>query len=51
MSKLYDLMNEDTPLSPTAHTSKQNWLFLASVLIGCTICVPVFLWAHKLVNN
>ncbi len=42
MSKLYDLLKEDTPLSPTQHTSKQGWLFLASVLIGCTICVPVF---------
>ncbi|MGE0251713.1 MAG: cytosine permease [Dongiaceae bacterium] len=42
MSDLLSLLNEDNPLQPTLAKSKQGWLWVASVLIGCTICVPVF---------
>lgn len=42
MTDLMTLMTEDSPLIPTKPESKQNWYFLAGVMIGCTICVPVF---------
>lgn len=42
MKDLLTLLNEDNPLRPTQKKSKQGWWFLASVMIGCTICVPVF---------
>lgn len=52
MKNLLQLLNEDSPLKPTAAASKQGAWFLASVMIGCTICVPVFVMgadmAHKL---
>lgn len=48
MKNLNELLLEDTPLQPTAETSRQPWYFLASVLIGCTICVPVFVMGAQL---
>jgi cytosine permease len=39
---LQDLMAEDSALRPTSAAVKQNWVWLASVMIGTTICVPVF---------
>ncbi len=42
MSSLLEIMKQDSPLQPVRDNNKQNWLFLAAVLIGCTICVPVF---------
>lgn len=48
MTDLLTLLNEDTPLQPTRTSSKQGWLFLASVIVGCTICVPVFVMGTQL---
>lgn len=48
MSDLLTLLNEDSPLRPTPETSKQGWPFLAGVIIGCTICVPVFVMGTQL---
>lgn len=42
MADLLTLLNEDNPLRPTQAKSKQGWLWLASVMVGCTICVPIF---------
>jgi cytosine permease len=44
-------MNEDSPLRPTTPKSKQGWWFLASVMIGCTICVPVFVMGSSLAQQ
>ncbi len=51
MKDLKELLNEDTPLEPAAEKSKQGWLFLAGVMIGCTICVPVFVMGAQLANS
>lgn len=48
MKSLLKLLNEDNPLKPTQKQSKQGWLFLVSVMIGCTICVPVFYMGAQL---
>lgn len=48
MTSLMKLMNEDSPLVPTTPESKQGWWFLAGVMIGCTICVPVFVMGASL---
>jgi len=48
MKNLNELLLEDTPLQPAAETSRQPWYFLASVLIGVTICVPVFVMGAQL---
>lgn len=42
MKELSAILAEDTPLKPVSESSKQGWWFLASVMIGCTICAPVF---------
>ncbi len=51
MSDLQSILNEDNPLVPTKESSKQGWLFLAAVLIGCTICVPVFFMGAQLAHQ
>lgn len=51
MTSLIELMKEDSPLYPTADHSKQGWLFLAGVMIGCTICVPVFVMGADLAHQ
>ena len=51
MSNLLDLMNEDSPLQPTADSSKQSLWFLASVMIGCTICVPIFVMGASMAHT
>ena len=44
-------MNEDSPFEPTKQSNKQGWWFLASVMIGCTICVPVFVMGATLAHQ
>ncbi len=51
MADLMQLMMEDSPLRPTRTESKQGWLFLAGVMIGCTICVPVFVMGAGLAHQ
>ena len=51
MTDLKHLLNEDNPLKPTSDSSRQSWVFLVSVLIGCTICVPVFFIGADLANK
>lgn len=51
MTDILRLLQEDTPLQPTSSASKQGWWFLASVLIGCTICVPVFFMGAQLAGQ
>lgn len=42
MKNISGILAEDTPLKPVSADLKQGWLFLASVLIGGIICVPIF---------
>ena len=51
MADLMHVLREDNPLQSTAETSKQGWLWLASVLIGCTICVPVFFMGAQMAGQ
>jgi cytosine permease len=50
-SELSQLLNEDDPLAPTAEHSRQGWVWLASVLTGITICVPVFFMGAQLAGK
>jgi cytosine permease len=51
MSKLIKLMNEDSPFVPTNQSQKQGWWFLTGVMIGCTICVPVFVMGADMAHQ
>lgn len=48
MKKFFKILEEDNPLQPIAAGSKQGWLWLASVMVGCTICVPVFVFGAQM---
>lgn len=48
MATLREVLEQDTVLEPVAASNKQGWIFLASVLIGVTICVPVFVLGAQL---
>lgn len=51
MTTLYELLNEDTAVRPTTQGSRKGWVFLASVLIGITICVPVFVMGTQIAHQ
>lgn len=48
MTALREILEQDTVLEPVTASNKQSWFFLASVLIGVTICVPVFVLGAQL---
>jgi cytosine permease len=51
MASLLELLNEDSALEPVMAARRQNLWFLASVMIGCTICVPVFVMGANLAHS
>lgn len=51
MATLFDLLNEDTAVRPTTLESRKGWIFLASVLVGVTICVPVFVMGAQIAHQ
>ncbi|MFZ2587364.1 MAG: cytosine permease [Alphaproteobacteria bacterium] len=51
MSDLMQVLAEDTPLKPVAPASKQGMGFLLGILVGCIICVPVFVTGAQMAQQ
>lgn len=50
MTTLQTLLQEDSALHPVSAQNRYGVVFLLSVLIGCTICVPVFLMGSQMAS-
>ncbi|MFZ2619387.1 MAG: cytosine permease [Alphaproteobacteria bacterium] len=48
---LQQILNEDTPLAVVKQSSRQGLLWLAAVMVGVTICVPVFMMGSTLAGQ
>ncbi len=48
---LLKILAEDSALAPVAKANQQSWLWLATVMIGATICVPIFQFGAMLGNQ
>lgn len=50
MANIQEILQEDNSLAPISNNKRYGVFYLLSILIGCTICVPVFLMGSQMAS-